>query len=111
MSEQPPPPAPHPSKDSAYRYDDGPRDGESRYRLARKGQWYRVEEWRRLLWIGPFGWRVAHRADGFLDETPHPDQMRTRLRVLRCNEAHERATWQPVAEEAADPVGDEAQGS
>jgi len=83
----------------------------SRYRLARKGQWYRVEEWRRLLWIGPFGWRVAHRADGFLDETPHPDQMRTRLRVLRCNEAHERATWQPVADEAADPVGDEAQGS
>jgi hypothetical protein len=37
--------------------------------------------------------------------------MRTRLRVLRCNEAHERATWQPVADEAADPVGDEAQGS
>jgi hypothetical protein len=76
----------------------GPRPGQSRYRLAQNGTRFRVEHWRRVWLIGPYRW-LPHRLSwrGKAKEWPceHLHLAQKWLDYLRSFESPSGG-WQPV---------------
>lgn len=84
---------------------DAPRPGQSRYRLARKGNWYRVEQWQPPRWLRRGRWEPVRlqswpgpypgAPNAMREQSIDKEEVRRMLARLREHEASP-ASWQPV---------------